>query len=157
MSAVILVEASADDLLDVLRVFENCIDISCADDYTANERRVWKLSSHNHPKWLKRIDEQSFWLAKSADQLLGFASLEGTDYIDCMYVAPTAQGKGIAKMLLTKMETVAKGMRSQMIYSDVSYTARPFFERQQFVVDHPNRNEKDGEVLVNFRVHKPLD
>lgn len=149
-------EAKPEDLLQVLSIFEACIDISCIDDYSESERRVWKSSSSNHAKWLKRIEEQSFWLATEGDDIVGFASLEGKDYIDCMYVSPEAQGRGIAKLLLTKMEELARRNSISTIYSDVSYTARPFFEKNKFLVDHPNRNEKDGEVLVNFRVHKSL-
>lgn len=156
MSSITFKEATSLDLLEVLAIFEECIDISCVDDYSEAERRVWKSSSTNHPKWLKRIHEQAFWLAIEGSTILGFASLEGKDYIDCMYVSPQAQGKGIAKQLLTKMEDLSKGKSASTIYSDVSYTARPFFEKQGFLIDHPNRNEKDGEVLVNFRVHKSL-
>lgn len=87
------------------------------------------------------------------NQLLGFASLKDGHYIDFLYLAPEAQGKGLAQKMLQELEARA---RADTLSSDISITARPFIERQGFKVIRKNHNARAGEVLINFYVEKSL-
>lgn len=87
------------------------------------------------------------------NQLLGFASLKDGHYIDFLYLAPEAQGKGLAQKMLQELEARA---RADTLSSDISITARPFIERQGFKVIRKNHNERAGEVLINFYVEKSI-
>jgi len=149
-------EATPADLQSILKVFTDCIDITAAADYNEEERRVWKSSAQTPEKWLNRIDQQAFWLACEEDLVAGFATLEDNNYIDCMYVSPAFQGRGIAQLLLDTIENLARSKRTQLISSDVSHTARGFFEKNSYQVIHPNQIEKDGVILVNFKLEKHL-
>jgi len=50
--------------------------------------------------------------------------------------------------LLDTIENLARSKRTQLISSDVSHTARGFFEKNSYQVIHPNQIEKDGVILV---------
>ncbi|MFT4683316.1 MAG: putative acetyltransferase [Flavobacteriales bacterium] len=149
-------EATPVDLQSILKVFTDCIDITAVPDYNEEQRRVWKSSALTPEKWLDRIHQQAFWLACEEDKVAGFATLENNNYIDCMYVSPGFQGNGIAHLLLETIEDLAQRKGTQLISSDVSHTARGFFEKNSYQIIHTNQIEKDGVVLVNFKVEKHL-
>lgn len=147
-------EATPNDLDDILKIFEECIDVTAVNDYSEEQRRVWKSSIRTPEKWLKRINNQQFWLAVDGQSVAGFASLENSQYIDCMYVSPRFQGQGIAQILLNQIESLAKDEGIRSLTSDVSHTARGFFEKHGYVVMNPNEIKKERVILVNFHVEK---
>ncbi len=68
-----------------------------------------------------------------------------------MYVHKDFQGKGIASVLLDHLITRAGNTE---VSSDVSKTARPFFERKGFEVVKENHLEIDGVPISNFKMRK---
>lgn len=155
-SSISLREAAPNDLDAILKIFEECIDVTAVNDYSEEQRKVWKSSIRTPEKWLKRIEEQEFWLATDGKNVAGFASLKNSQYIDCMYVSPRFQSQGIAQLLLDQIESLAKDQGIRVLSSDVSHTARGFFEKNGYAVVRPNEIEKEGVVLVNFHVEKVI-
>ncbi len=146
--------ARSADLDRILTVFCAAIK-ACDKDYTPAQLEAWLESSKHKLAWLEKLRRQYFLLASINGQLAGFASLEGA-YLDFMYVSPAWQRNGVARHLLRHLETEALRNRHTEILTDVSISAQPFFEKQGFVVLRKNFNEKEGEVLLNYRMRKGL-
>jgi len=113
-----------------------------------------QISSNRRFK--KRIDTHYYLLVKIEDRLVGMASLDKSGYLDVIYVHHEYQGHGIASELLFKMEQRAKKDGHDVITSDVSITAKPFFLHKGYVVVKPQLILCRGVVLRNYNVMKSL-
>ncbi|MEZ4685698.1 MAG: GNAT family N-acetyltransferase [Bacteroidia bacterium] len=92
-----------------------------------------------------------FFTGRGRRKAGGLCQSEAGNYVDFMYLHPDFQGKGIAGAMLNyTLEARAILAGCKTLLSDVSYTARPFFEKHGFRVVKKNLNERKGEVLVNF-------
>lgn len=65
-------------------------------------------------------------------QIVGFSSITSQGYLHSMFVHKDFQGKGIATMLLEEIERYAITAGIMRITSEVSLTARPFFEKRLY-------------------------
>ncbi len=148
--------ANTSDLEAVQTLFTNTIKGSCHQDYSPKAIAVWTNSVKNTDRWLTAIREQYFILAEIDHKLIGFGSLLNHNYIDFMYVSPNHQGRGIAKAILDQLIQKAKASGRKSVESDVSITAKPFFINQGFEALHQNKNERDGVILINYRLKKAL-
>lgn len=148
--------AQVDDLTGIMELFRNTVQTVCAADYTPDQRRVWIDRGMNRERWQVRLTKQFFLVAEVNHQLTGFGSLDGNTYIDLMYVHKDAQGKGIATALLTALEQEALRHGVKAVTSDVSKTARPFFERMGYRVLEERTQVLDGVALSNYRMEHLL-
>ena len=73
-----------------------------------------------------------------------------------MFIHKDWQRKGIASALLSEMESYAGGRGAGEIISEVSITARPFFERQGYTVRKQQRARANRLELTNFVMTKKL-
>ncbi len=147
--------AELNDLLDVLKVFKESILGTCFADYSETQLRVWTNSVKDISKWESRIREEYFLLAKdNKDKLMGFGSLKGHDFLNLFFVAPNYQKQGFAKLIYQELENKAKEMGSIFLEADVSITALSFFQKQGFTVLKKNEIEREGVILVNYKMRK---
>lgn len=149
--------ASTADFPAIKKLFLETVRHVCRDNYSPSEIAAWTSGVEEDPeRWLNKIREQYFLLIEKDGVLLGMGSLLQGDYIDIMYVHRDYQGQGIAKRLLAELEAEASRQGKSVLSSDVSITARPFFEKKGFRVIHRNEIPRKGEILINFRVQKEL-
>ncbi len=77
--------------------------------------------------------------------------------MDMMYVHARCQGKGVASALLSHLESVARSMGIQELYTEASITARLFFERRGFQLVEQQLASIRGQNFINFRMKKRLN
>ena len=73
-----------------------------------------------------------------------------------MFVHQDFQGKGIATMLLEEIERYAIITGIMRITSEVSLTARPFFEKRGYIVEEEQKRKANQLSLTNFWMAKKL-
>ena len=147
--------ATSEDFLAVKKLFQETVRNVCTGDYSPEEIEAWTSVIEEEPaRWLKKIEEQYFLLIEIDQELVGMGSLLNGDYIDIMYVHQDHQGKGIAKLLLSELEAEAAKQGKTHLTSDVSITARPFFEKKGFQVLHKNEIPRKDVILINYHVQK---
>lgn len=71
-----------------------------------------------------------------------------------MFIHENFQGRGIAKLLLKEVERYAVENNISRITSEVSLTARPFFERHGYVVEVEQKYKANQLSLTNFVMAK---
>ncbi|MBO6515263.1 MAG: GNAT family N-acetyltransferase [Bacteroidia bacterium] len=152
----VLRQATASDLDEMIQLFSDVVSNVNARDYTPEQLKEWLRSSSNTERWQALISEQYVVVAQHGDDLVGFASLTPDAYLDFMYVHKDHQRKGVAQTLYDHLEQQAEETNASKLQSDVSITARPFFERQGFKVVRTNHNQRNKEVLINYRMEKVL-
>ncbi len=106
-----------------------------------------------------------FLLAKEGNQNLGFASyehnynLKQVTRIHKIYVLPQTQGKGIGKILMDKIEDLAKSNDSQRLSLNVnrSNNALIFYQKVGFaIVGEEDIELEHGYLMEDYIMEKPL-
>ena len=88
--------------------------------------------------------------------MVGFSSMNEEGYLHSMFVHKDWQGKGVATRLLSEVERVAGQYGVAEITSEVSLTARTFFERKGYVVMRVQKHRASRLELTNFVMRKLL-
>lgn len=127
-----------------------------ARDYTPAQIAAWARDTDDHASQLERFQTSHTWVAETNGRVIGFTNLLADGYLDCMFVHGAHQGIGAASALLDALETGARREGIKRLYSNVSITARPFFERRGFKVLSDQRVIHDGVEYLNFRMEKDL-
>ena len=151
---ILIDDATQDELKEIQQLFFDTVTYMCKKDYTAEQIKAWSSSINNKDKWTEKIITQYFLTAKVGTQIVGFGSLENNDYLDFLYVHKDFQGKGIAKKLLMYLEKKAEINRKDKITSDVSLTAKPFFEKNGYKAVKEQTNKIGNVVVPNFKMIK---
>ena len=87
-------------------------------------------------------------------QMLGFTALRGDGYLHSMFVHKDYQRQGIATALLQKIEAYASEHGIKEMTSEVSITARPFFEHHGYKVEREQRVQANRMIMTNFMMRK---
>ncbi len=125
--------------------------------YDAAQKAVWAPTPPDYEYWSRRLEHKRPWLAFIDGRVAGFIELDADGYIDCTYVHPDFQHRGVATALYRhlEMEAVKRGMRR--LYVEASCVAEPFFIRQGFQRVAENRVQRQGVTLLNFTMEKLFD
>jgi putative acetyltransferase len=149
--------ATKQDVGMITQLFRDTIQIVNSKDYPEDEIDDWSSWWTDHDKWQERIEEQYFIKAIVNDKIVGFSSLATDGYLDFMFTHKSYQGQGVASNLIRKIEKKAKEQGNDLIYSDVSITAKGFFERHGYIVEKQQFKKSRNKELINFRMTKTIN
>jgi putative acetyltransferase len=88
--------------------------------------------------------------------VVGFANLDGDDYVDQLFVHKDLLRKRIATKLMEEIEREAKRRSAARLWTQSSITARKFFERLGFATLQAQRITYNGQIFDNFSMEKRL-
>lgn len=116
---------------------------------------MWAPESSLEPtSWAKKFEQTKPFVATINNQIVGFAEFELDGHIDCFYCHHQWIGYGIGSALITAIFEKAKQKMISRIFVDVSITARPFFEKQGFLVTKEQTVIVKGVQLINYKMEK---
>ncbi len=95
---------------------------------------------------------QYFLIAEIDEKMIGFGSLENGNHIDFLYIYKDFIRKGIANLIFDKLKAESLKLGFDKQTSDVSKTARPFFETKGFKVIRENKNKINGVEIINYHM-----
>ncbi len=141
-----LAPLSSRDAAAAAELFRETVHAVNARDYTSEQLDAWApggaVPAHRLAELLLRQGALGAW---DGSALVGFGSLEGADLLDMLFVHRDHQGRG-----------VARDRGAHAVRTFASITARPFFERQGYVVLRENVAVRAGMQLTNFLMVKDL-
>jgi putative acetyltransferase len=146
--------AGPEHLDEILALFRETIIHVSANHYNESQIKAWAAGSKDKERWAKKIGDHYFVYAEIDGKMAGFSSIDPKGYLDTMFVDKTCQKMGVASFLYAEMEKKAMEQKNDSILSDISITARPFFERRGFEVLREQQVDCRGEVLTNFKMQK---
>lgn len=147
--------AQHSDLPEMQHLYVETIKNVCNKDYDAAQIAVWTSSVENTERWHNVLRQQIVIIAEKNNKMVGYGTLKD-NYIDFFYIHKDFQRQGIADKILTQIETQAQKMGHSSLSSDVSITARPFFEKRGFSVLKEQQNIRKGIELINYKMGKQL-
>lgn len=143
-----------DDVDAVISIFQRAIREAASRDYSPEQIAIW--SCVDRDEWIDWRMTRPTWLALLDGEPAGFTDLEADGHLDMMFVDPRFHRRGVAAALARRVEAEALRIGLGEIYAEVSITARPFFERQGFVVVAPHPVELDGLTFKTWRMTRTV-
>lgn len=138
------------DCTEMAELFYSTVHIVNAKDYTDEQLNVWATGQVDMEKWNQSFLKNFTIVAVEGKIIVGFGDIDGTGYLDRLYVHKDYQGKGIATAICSELE----GKVQQTIVTHASITARPFFEKRGYKVLREQQIERQGIFLTNYIMEK---
>jgi len=152
----IITEAKQTDIKEITTLFYETIQEINSKDYPKDEIDDWSSWREDVDRWAEEIEKFYFIVAKIDSKIVGIASLASDGYLDLLFVHKDFQRNGVAKSLLSEIEKKASEQQNDLIYSDVSITAKVFFEKYGFKVEKQQMKKSKEKELINFKMTKKL-
>nr|WP_321236257.1 GNAT family N-acetyltransferase [uncultured Psychroserpens sp.] len=149
-------EATLADLPEITSIFRDTVRAVNSRDYNEKQIEVWASGADDLDKWEERIKKFYFIVAHIGNTIVGFSYLTKGYYLDGLFVHKDFQRRTIASKLLRIMESQVSINGYEVIKSDVSITALPFFDSHFYEVEKKQKKSHKGMVFENYIVYKEL-
>jgi putative acetyltransferase len=150
-------EYGTDDLEAVVMLFQRSVREVASRDYSPAQISAWAPEPPDLEAWARRLETGGVFVYERNDEIAGFARVDETGCVDLLYVHPEVQRQGVARALLDRVIWWAATRGLRHLRSEVSITARPFFESIGFRVLRQQMVERRGVSLQNFRMERYID
>lgn len=148
-----------DDLDELQMLFIETVTEVCISDYADDQIDAWVSDTKNNvnkQRWVDALSNQFVLVAQDENKIIGFATLDCGNYIDFLFVHKDFQRQGVANKLYKEIGNEALHQQSAYLTSNVSKTARPFFENNGFVVVKEQVVHIKGVKLTNYKMMKTI-
>ena len=147
-----------EDIKDIAELFYNTVHTVNAADYTEKQLDAWADGNIDLSAWNRSFQEHMTLVAvmpsdkaNGTQQIVGFADMDSTGYLDRLYVHKDFQRYGIASELCDRLEQAAN---VENFTTHASITAKPFFEKRDYKVVREQQVERKGILLTNYVMKK---
>lgn len=144
------------DLDAVIEVFQTAVQRVASKFYTPAQIAAWAPDKVDREGWAERRASRPTWVVEVGGKVVGFSDLEPDGYIDMLFTHADFQGRGVARLLLTKVEAEARLGKMPRLYTEASHAAKPVFAHYGFQVLAEQTVAPDGQPMTNFLMEKRL-
>jgi putative acetyltransferase len=147
-------EYRSDDAPALWAVYFSAIWETAAKDYSPQQIAAWAPENFDSALWAKRMAGIAPFVAERGGKVVGYADVQQNGYMDHFFVAAHAGRQGVGQALMHQIHARANSTGLTALFSDVSITARPFFESWGFAVEQEQSLVVAGISLTNYRMRK---
>ena len=148
-----LAESDIPYLLELFRSTVLCVN---SKDYTDEECEDWASCGDSTEHWKDLLSKNDFFAAlDGVGNIIGFSSMNAEGHLHSLFVHKDWQRKGVGALLLSEAERMATAYGAEKITSEVSITARPFFERRGYRTVKEQKAKANRMYLTNYVMEKP--
>lgn len=144
-------EYTSADYPELAALFYETVHAVNAADYTPDQLDAWAPGTVDENAWDASFRAHRTLIAEDQGQIVGFADMDSSGYLDRLYVHRDRQRQGIATLLCDALE---QDCRAPKFTTHASITAKPFFAQRGFRVVRPQVVERRGVLLVNYVMEK---
>ncbi len=145
------------DTSAIMTLFYETIHTINLRDYSETQVNAWAPKEMNYEQWEDSLHRHCTYVAEANQQILGFGDLElESGYLNRFYCHKGCQGQGVGKRILAKLIEEAQQHQIPRLHTEASITARPFFEKQGFVLVRQQEKPLRGQIFTNFIMEKNL-
>lgn len=141
----------ASDCEQLAELFYGTVHSVNARDYTTAQLNAWATGTIDMQEWNRSFLQNKTVIAVEGEKIVGFGDMDGTGYLNRLYVHKDYQGRGIASAICDKLEQFANG---KCITTHVSITAKPFFLQRGYRVVRKQEVFRCGIALTNYIMEK---
>lgn len=146
------------DKVEIYQLFYDTVHCINCQDYTEKQLNAWAPKVPDLSQWRKSLAKNYSFVAvdKNSGKIIGFSDLEENGCLNRGFVHKDYQRQAIGKALLDVCKEKAIALDIKKLFSDVSITAKPFFEKCGYVVEAIQTKELRGLIFTNYRMVKVL-
>lgn len=145
-----------EDLQEILQLFYDNVHTVCIQDYTKEQLDAWAPADPDVYRWETALNKNHTLVVENDKQIIAFADLGETGYLDRLYVHYDYLHQGIASLLVQKLEKYARTKGVLFMNTAASVTAQPFFERMGYVTLEEQIVERRGVRIRRYLMEKKL-
>ena len=139
------------DCAQLAKLFYQTVHSVNARDYTQEQLDAWATGEVD-----LQVRDASFRahrtiVATENGEIVGFGDMDGSGYLDRLYVHKDYQGQGIASAICDELERFAAG---KTFTTHASITAKLFFQHRGYHVVRKQEVLRRGVALTNFVMEK---
>jgi len=123
-------------------------------DYSKAQVEAWAPDYLDMSIWRKRMKALNPFLAVIDGIIVGYTDLQPSGLIDHFFCHHNYQGQGVGRALMNHVFNTGNQRKQKRFYSEVSITARPFYEHFGFKVVQEQEMEVRKQKLRNFVMEK---
>lgn len=153
-----------EDIQEIAELFYQTVHTVNAADYTNEQLDAWTDGNIDLAAWDRSFQAHMTLVAVVTpseaedkkvvqEQIVGFADMDSTGYLDRLYVHRDFQRCGIASALCDRLE---EAVDAEQFTTHASITAKPFFEKRGYRVIREQQVERKGILLTNYVMGKIL-
>ncbi len=146
----------AGDEVALWNVFYSAVRVTARRDYSQAQVEVWAPDDPDRDRWKERIAGIAPFVASVVGRVVGYADVQPNGYIDHFFVSAEMARQGVGAELMNVIHQTARERGLLRLFSDVSLTARPFFEHFGFAVETFQTVTLRGVEFTNMRMSKRL-
>ncbi len=140
---------------ELWKLFYNTVHNVNIQDYDKTQIASWAPDDLDINVAIQKFREIDPFVAIQEGKIVGYADIQADGYIDHFYCHHEFQGQGVGSALFTALEEEARANGILEMFSNVSITARPFFEDMGFSVEKEQVLQMRDQQLKNYRmVHR---
>jgi putative acetyltransferase len=115
-------------------IYFSAIHLVASRDYTAEQIQAWAPSNLDAALWKNKMREITPFVAELNGEIVGYADVQSTGYIDHFFVSGNRSRRGIGSLLMRRIFAQAISLGIASLTSHVSRTAQPFFAKFGFMI-----------------------
>ena len=132
-------------------LFQETVRTVNAADYAPEQLAAWAGGEVDLPAWDRSFRARLTLVAEEAGELIGFADMDASGYLDRLYVRRDHLRQGVATALCDALEAAVDAPR---FVTHASITARPFFAHRGYRLLREQQVQRRGVTLTNFVMEK---
>lgn len=148
-----------DDINRVVSLFYETVHRVNARDYSQEQLNAWASMDERESRmesWAISLKQNITYVAELSGILMGFADMTHEGYLDRLYIHKDFQGRGIASVLVRRLEMEGERLGLSSIETDASITARSFFERRGYELLQAQTVKRGDVQLTNYKMKKSI-
>lgn len=138
-------------------IFTAAVHEIASRDYSPEQCLAWASRTVNYDHWRRRCELKRPFVAVVNSTIAGFLELDPDGHIDCAYINPQFQRRGIMTSLVEHAVNTCFSLNINRVYVEASICARPLFEKCGFQLMSENRVTIRDILLLNYKMEKRKD
>lgn len=141
---------------EMMQLFHDTVHAVNARHYRKEQLNNWAPENSDKRFWEDRLKRNVCKVAFINDVMVGFTELVDDGHVDTLYVHKDFQRRKIAAKLIREILHIAEKRNYQVLTTEASITARPFFEAHGFRVTLIKKKLYNGKDFTNYKMTKEL-
>ncbi|QSX29022.1 GNAT family N-acetyltransferase [Shewanella cyperi] len=141
-------------LPQLAEIYHAAVQQSMHPSYSAMHKHIWSPRVRDRRHWRARLRGYQVFVCCERDAVLGFIACQTRfpqrGELDYLYVAPEAQGRGIARALVQHLLAWATEQHWSELSTQASYHSRPLFAALGFEYQGRCYQRRAGLVFESF-------
>lgn len=140
------------DHIAIAEIFTAAIHEIASEVYSEEQCLAWSAREPNYDHWRRRCELKRPFVAVIDSSIAGFLELDPDGHIDCAYINPRYQRRGIMTALVNHAVSTCFALNIGRVYVEASICAKPMFEKAGFRVIRKQMVSRQGVELPNYQM-----